>query len=84
MFPILSLEEQIEAFSHALDIIRTHRKELKKMLDEMLSNFSKMPINVTGLFIHPLKILEADEEFFVMVLEEVKKVGGKISPDDYH
>ncbi len=84
MFPILSLEEQIEAFSHTLEIIKTHRKELKNMLDEMLSNFSGMPINVTGLFIHPIKILETDEEFFEMVLEEVKKVEGNIGPDDYN
>ena len=83
MFPILSLEEQTEAFSHALEIIKTHRKELKNMLDEMLSNFQNIPINVTGLFIHPMKILEADEEFFKMVLEEIKKIGGKIGPDAY-
>ena len=84
MFPILSLEEQVEAFSHALDIIKTHKEELKKMLDEMLSNFARMPINVTGLFIHPIKILEADEEFFKMVLDEIKKIDGKINPDDYN
>ncbi|MFX1566852.1 MAG: PadR family transcriptional regulator [Promethearchaeota archaeon] len=84
MFPILSLEEQIEAFNHAIEIIKTHRKELEKMLDEMLLNFSKMPINVTGLFIHPIKILEADEDFFEMVLDEVKKIEGKINPDDYN
>jgi len=84
MFPILSLEEQIEAFSHAIEIIKTHRKELENMLDDMLSNFSKMPINVTGLFIHPIKILEADEEFFEMVLNEIKKMDGKVSHDDYN
>ncbi|MFX1386585.1 MAG: hypothetical protein ACFE9M_05150, partial [Promethearchaeota archaeon] len=76
-------EEQIEAFGHALEIIKTHRKELKNMLNEMLSNFSNMPINVTGLFIHPIKILEADEEFFEMVLEEIKKIEGNIDPNDY-
>ncbi|MFX1411077.1 MAG: PadR family transcriptional regulator, partial [Promethearchaeota archaeon] len=68
MFPILIPEEQIEVFSHSLESIKIHRKGLEKMLDEMLSNFSKMPINVTGLFIHPIKILEADEKFFEMVL----------------
>jgi len=84
MFPILGLEEQIEAFNHALEIIKTHRKELENMLDEILSNFSRMPINVTGLFIHPIKILETDEEFFEMVLEEIKKVEGNINPDNYN
>jgi len=83
MFPILTPEEQIEAFTHALEIIKKHRGELQTMLNDMLSNFSKMPINVTGLFIHPIKILEADEEFFNIVLGEVKKVGGQINPDDY-
>ncbi|MFX1379678.1 MAG: PadR family transcriptional regulator [Promethearchaeota archaeon] len=84
MFPILSLEEQIEAFSHALQIIKLHRKELKQMLDAMLLNFSRIPINVTGLFIHPIKILETDEDFFEMVLEEIIKVEGNFSPDDYN
>jgi DNA-binding PadR family transcriptional regulator len=83
MFPILSPEEQIETFSHALEIINTHRKELQSMLNDILSEFSEMPINVTGLFIHPIKILEADEEFFNIVLGEVKKVGDQIKPDDY-
>ncbi|MFX1389293.1 MAG: helix-turn-helix transcriptional regulator [Promethearchaeota archaeon] len=83
MFPILSLEEQIEVFSHALNTIRTHRKELQDMLDGILVEFSKMPINVTGLFIHPIKILETDEEFFEMVLNEVKAFEKTIGPDDY-
>ncbi len=83
MFPILGLEEQIEAFSHALKTIRTHRKELQNMLDGMLAEFSKMPINVTGLFIHPIKILETDEEFFEMVLKEVKAFEKTIGPEDY-
>ncbi len=84
MFPILNLKEQIEAFSHALDIIRTHRKELKDMLEDMLSEFPKMSINVTGLFIHPIKILETDEEFFEMVLEEIKTFERTIGPEDYN
>ncbi|MFX0057915.1 MAG: PadR family transcriptional regulator [Candidatus Hodarchaeota archaeon] len=83
MFPILSSEEQIEVFSHALNSIKKHRFELKHMLDDMLINFPQMPVNVTGLFIHPIKILKTDEEFFEMVLEEIKKVQGQISPDDY-
>jgi hypothetical protein len=43
-----------------------------------------MPINVTGLFIHPIKILETDEEFFEMVLNEIKKLEGNIDPDEYN
>jgi DNA-binding PadR family transcriptional regulator len=83
MFPILSPEEQIEVFSHALILIKKHRMELKHMLDEMLKNFPQVPVNVTGLFIHPIKILKTDEEFFEMVLQEIKKVEGRINPDDY-
>ncbi|MFX0031301.1 MAG: PadR family transcriptional regulator [Candidatus Hermodarchaeota archaeon] len=83
MFPILSLKEQIEAFSHAIEIIKTHRKELENMLDEMLSNFPSIPINVTGLFIHPIKILETDEDFFEMVLDKIKHLKGNINPEDY-
>jgi hypothetical protein len=72
MFPILSFKEQIEVFSHSLETIKNHRKELEGMLNEMISNFPKMPINVTGLFIHPIKILRTDEEFFENVLKEIK------------
>ncbi|MFX1357679.1 MAG: PadR family transcriptional regulator [Promethearchaeota archaeon] len=83
MFPILSHKEQIEVFSHALNIINKHRMELKVMLDDMLINFPQMPINVTGLFLHPIKILKTDEEFFEMVLKKIKEVKGKINPADY-
>jgi DNA-binding PadR family transcriptional regulator len=83
MFPILSPEEQIEVFSHALNSIKKHRLELKHMLDEMLISFPQIPVNVTGLFIHPIKILKTDEEFFEMVLEEIKKVDVQINPADY-
>jgi len=82
MFPILSHKEQIEVFSHAINIINEHRMELKNMLDNMLKGFPHMPINVTGLFLHPIKILKTDEEFFEMVLKEIKKVNGKIDPAD--
>jgi DNA-binding PadR family transcriptional regulator len=83
MFPILIAEEQIEVFIHSLENVRNHRKELEIMLNEMKTNFPKMPINVTGLFIHPIRILEADEKFFEMVLDEIKKVGGQFGSDDY-
>lgn len=83
MFPILNIEEQIEAFTHSLENVKNHRKELEIMLNEMLVNFPKMPINVTGLFIHPIKILKTDEEFFEMVIDEIKKFRGNTNPYDY-
>ena len=73
MFPILSPEDQIKVFGKSLENVKQHRTELNEMLNEMLKAFKGMPINVTGLFIHPIKILEADEEFFKLVLEEIKK-----------
>jgi DNA-binding PadR family transcriptional regulator len=83
MFPILSFEEQIEVFTNTLNNITTHKKELEIMLDDMRSNFPKIPINVTGLFIHPIKVLETDIEFFGLVIEEIKRIGGQIGPEAY-
>lgn len=83
MFPILIPEQQIEVFSHSLKAIINHKKELEKMLNDMLLNFPNMPINVTGLFLHPIKILETDMEFFQMVLENIKKGQNQFDVDSY-
>ena len=82
IFPILNFEEQVEAFTHSLENVKNHKKELEAMLNEMIINFPKMPINVTGLFIHPIKILETDEEFFEMVIDEIKKIRDNINHTD--
>lgn len=83
MFPILIPKEQIEVFSHSLEKVKNHKRELEKMLDEMIEHFSQMPINVTGLFIHPIKILETDVEFFEMVLEQIKIDNYQLNLDAY-
>jgi len=83
MFPILPIEEQIEVFSHSLKTMEIHKRELEVMLEQMLARFSKMPVNVTGLFIHPIKVLQTDIEFLEMVLQEIKKLGEQIGPDAY-
>lgn len=83
MFPILIPEEQIEVFSHSLEVIKNHKQELEKMLADMLTNFPKMPINVTGLFSHPIKVLEADMEFFHIVLENIKNDQNQFGLDAY-
>ncbi len=83
MFPTLIPEEQIEVFSHSLEAIINHKKELEKMLNDMLLNFTRMPINVTGLFLHPIKILETDIEFLQMVLENIKKGQSQFGIDSY-
>jgi len=73
MLPILTYEEQTKAFTKSLMKIKKHKRELEKMLAEN----SHMPLNVTGLFIHPIKILKTDIEFLEWVLEEIEKGGGK-------
>ena len=80
MLPILNKSEQIDALSHSLQKIKTHIKELETMLQKN----SEMPLNVTGLFIHPIEILKTDQEFLEWVLEEIKEGKGKALPEDYH
>ncbi|MFW9939504.1 MAG: PadR family transcriptional regulator [Candidatus Thorarchaeota archaeon] len=73
MLPILTEEQQIEAFTNSLNTIKKHKKELEDMLGEN----SNMPLNVRGLFLHPIKMLGTDIEFLKFVLEEIKNRGGK-------
>ena len=79
MLPYLSEEEQIEVFSNSLDTIKKHKLELEQMLNEN----TKMPLNVRGLFIHPIKILNTDIEFLKDVLDEIRRGGGQIDPKTY-
>jgi len=79
MLPYLSEEEQIEVFSNSLNTIKKHKLELEKMLNENI----KMPLNVRGLFIHPIKILNTDIEFLKDVLDEIRRGGGQIDPKTY-
>jgi len=76
MLPLLGKNQQIEAISHSTQKIEKHIKELEQMLEKN----SQMPINVTGLFIHPIKVLNADLKFLKWALEEVKKGKGQIAP----
>ncbi len=79
MLPYLTEEEQVEVFTNSLNTIKKHKLELEKMLNEN----SKMPLNVRGLFIHPIKILQTDIEFLEEVIEEIKKGGGKVGSKAY-
>jgi DNA-binding PadR family transcriptional regulator len=76
MLPFLSEEEQREAFTNSLNTIKKHKLGLEKMLEEN----STTSLNVRGLFIHPIKILNTDIEFLEMVLEEIKKGSSQIDP----
>ena len=70
MLPLLSQEQQVEAVSYSLSKIKKYKEELNNMLVNNLN----YPLNVKGLFIHPIKILETDVEFLEWVLEELKEV----------
>jgi DNA-binding PadR family transcriptional regulator len=74
MLPYLSQKEQIEVFSNSLSLIERH----KKQLEDMLVKNAHQPLNVRGLFVHPIKILQTDIEFLEMVIEEIKNGGGQI------
>ena len=71
MLPGIPQEVRIEVFTNSLNKI----KENKRDLEEKLKEIAHMPINVTGLFIHPIKILQVNIEFLTWVLEEIKDGG---------
>ncbi|MFW9951613.1 MAG: PadR family transcriptional regulator [Candidatus Thorarchaeota archaeon] len=73
MLPILTSERLIEAFSYSIERMKRHKKELERML----KGNPKYPINVSGLFIHPIRILETDILFLEWVLREIKEGVGK-------
>ena len=79
MLPLLSKEQQEEAITNSIKKMKIHIKEL----DDMLSQRPHMPLNVSGLFIHPMKVMQTDVEFLEEVLEEVKKGGGIVDPETY-
>lgn len=69
MLPLLSQEEQIKAINYSLKKIKKHKKDLEKMLEQN----SHMPLNVRGLFEHPIRILGTDIEFLKWALKEIKE-----------
>ncbi len=78
MLPLLNTDQLIKAFSYSIGTMKKHKVELENMLS-VNPNF---PINVSGLFIHPIKILETDILFMEWVIEKIKEgdeFGKKIS-----
>lgn len=69
MLPLLDTEQIIEAFSHSIKTMKKHKIEL----EDMLNANPNFPINVSGLFIHPMKILETDIQFMEWVIEQIKE-----------
>lgn len=77
MLPLLSTEQMVEAFSCSIETMKRHKFELENML-KVNPNY---PINVSGLFIHPIKILETDILFMEWVIEKINggdAIGSKI------
>ncbi len=79
LLPILTRELQIKAINTSMTKIRYHITELEKMLEKN----SKMPLNVRGLFVHPIRILETDLKFLEWVLKEIKEGKGNFGPEAY-
>lgn len=73
MLPVLSYEEQQNAIINSLKNLAKNKKELELMLEEN----AHMPLNVRGLFFHPIKILETDVNFLEWVLDEIKEGKGQ-------
>ena len=45
---------------------------MQETLDDNLKKFPNMTFSVEGLFLHPIKILEVDEDFFEIILKKIK------------
>ncbi|MBN1802186.1 MAG: helix-turn-helix transcriptional regulator [Candidatus Lokiarchaeota archaeon] len=72
MLPFLTKEEIEEAIQNSIEAINLNLEELRELLEQN----SHLGLNVRGLFVHPIKILETDLEFLKEVLREVKEGGG--------
>lgn len=73
--PLLTKNEAIQAFSSSMEKMKIHIKEL----EEMLSTYNAMPpgkvkLAITGLFKHPIMIMQKDIEFLERVLEQLNKI----------
>ncbi|MHA1193611.1 MAG: PadR family transcriptional regulator [Promethearchaeota archaeon] len=79
MLPLLNKDQLIESFSYSMEVMKNHKIELEKMLE----GNPNYPINVSGLFIHPIKILETDIRFMEWVLDKIKKGDGHIDSKTY-
>ena len=69
MLPLLNTDQLIEAFSYSIKTMKKHKVEL----EDMIKGNPNYPINVSGLFIHPIKILETDILFIEWVIEKINE-----------
>lgn len=73
MLPLLSINQQVEAITSSIEKMKAHIEEL----EDMLALNAERSLNVRGLFIHPIKVMQTDVEFLEEVLVEIKHGGGK-------
>lgn len=69
LFTILSKEEQLGAFRNSLSNMTKNKRELENMQNQN----SNLPINVTGLFKHPIMILQANIEFLNEIIQIIEE-----------
>ncbi len=79
MFIYLPKEQRTEVFTNSLNNIKQHRDDLEKMLEEVKDT----PMTVTGLFKHPMMVLQTDIVFLEWVLDKIKKGDDEFGPEAY-
>jgi len=68
MLPILIENQHIKAFTSSVNKIKNYKKDLENMLNE----YFELPLNLKGLFLHPIKISDSDIKFFEYIIKEIK------------
>ena len=76
MLPILSKEEQIEAFTNSLEIIKrdiTMLKETEKVsIKKSMEQWNYYPLTIKALFYRPIIIMKSHMEFIKWILEQIE------------
>ncbi len=76
MLPILSKEEQIEAFTNSLEIIKkdiTMLKETEKVsIKKSMEQWNYYPLTIKALFYRPIIIMKTHIEFIKWMLEQIE------------
>lgn len=76
MLPILSKEEQIEAFTNSLEIIKrdiTMLKETEKVsIKKSMEQWNYYPLTIKALFYRPIIIMKTHMEFIKWILEQIE------------
>ncbi|MFX0100990.1 MAG: PadR family transcriptional regulator [Candidatus Hodarchaeota archaeon] len=77
---ILKKDEIKTALSSSIEKLKVHIKELEEMLKIYEDRKLDMEtLEIRGLFVHPIMVMEKDIEFLEWVLDELNKVEGTIN-----